>query len=215
MLISIEKDEYLSTYAAIRSWKRAQDYQIANVENWFASNPGAISLAEQQFIKTGGDVVPLVFEQISATPAARKVRANVEVQDLPPSATPGPERFEINLLLQPYPSRDHCQCHYYCGRSSPTARAHVGPTFCNKRSRAFGGDHGIHRHFYSHGRSYDSSKAIRSVGRYCCVSTKPKLPRFTLTSFGSQLMIFVFVNLQVFCSSNGILASRKSRRKQS
>lgn len=65
ILISIGKDEYLSSYAVIRSWTRAQDYQIANVENWFASNPGAISLAEQQFIKTGGDVVPLVFRNRS------------------------------------------------------------------------------------------------------------------------------------------------------
>lgn len=65
MLIYIVKDEYLSSYAVIRSWTRAQDYQIANVENWVASNPGAISLAEQQFIKTGGDVVPLVFRNRS------------------------------------------------------------------------------------------------------------------------------------------------------
>lgn len=59
------EDEYLVSYAAIRSWTRAQDYQIANVENWFASNPGAINLEEQQFIKTGGDVVPLVFRNRS------------------------------------------------------------------------------------------------------------------------------------------------------
>lgn len=53
-------DEYLTSYASIRSWRPADKYQIANVENWFSSNLGAIDVAEQQFIKTGKDVVALV-----------------------------------------------------------------------------------------------------------------------------------------------------------
>lgn len=53
-------DEHVATCASIRSMHPADKYQIDSVKNWFSSNPGAINEAEQQFIKTGKDVVALV-----------------------------------------------------------------------------------------------------------------------------------------------------------
>ncbi len=65
----MDKDEYLVTYAQIKSWKSAEKRQIQNVENWFTNHPTAICDEEQSFIRAGGDVTALRF--ISKSPLRR------------------------------------------------------------------------------------------------------------------------------------------------
>ncbi|SPO07123.1 uncharacterized protein DNG_09817 [Cephalotrichum gorgonifer] len=52
-----EYNEYLLTSTQIKAWRSAQPHHIENVENWLYNHPFAIDAAEQEFVRTGRDVV--------------------------------------------------------------------------------------------------------------------------------------------------------------
>ncbi|UNI23750.1 hypothetical protein JDV02_009550 [Purpureocillium takamizusanense] len=52
-----EYNEYILAFSQIRSWRSAQDRQVENIENWFYNHPYAIDSKEQEFVRTGRDIV--------------------------------------------------------------------------------------------------------------------------------------------------------------
>lgn len=62
MVLTLSLDEYIASYAEIKSRPSAQSHQIENVEAWFHNHPLAVAVEEQEFVRTGIDVIALVSQ---------------------------------------------------------------------------------------------------------------------------------------------------------